>query len=161
MIVKTQAENIFDTEAKHIVFAINSEGYNDSGFAGVVAKRYWSELLYFGNNEIGSVYSKTVGDKTFHAIVCHSLKKGWKNQKEVIRECFDKIPSNGELVSSIAIGTGLIGQMSGADFRQILCGMYESKQNIILYADLSLSAIKDIYNEEIGFSKKKSDDLKN
>ena len=51
--------------------------------------------------------------------------------------------------------------MSGADFRQILCGMYESKQNIILYADLSLSAIKDIYNEEIGFSKKKSDDLKN
>ncbi len=115
MIIKSIPENIFDTDAKHIAFAINTEGYNDAGFAGQVSSKYWKELANCGNHELGTVLSKTVGDKTFHALVCHSLHDGWgENQSEIIKECFDNIPSNGEPIATIAIGTGLIGMLSGA-----------------------------------------------
>ena len=36
MVVSTENKDIFKTEAKHIAFAINKEGYNDAGFAGAV-----------------------------------------------------------------------------------------------------------------------------
>ena len=29
MVVKTVQDNIFNSEAKHIAFAVNTEGYND------------------------------------------------------------------------------------------------------------------------------------
>lgn len=93
--------------------------------------------------------SKKVGDKTFHALVCHSLNNGWgKNKPEVIRECFDKIPANGEPIATIAIGTGSIGMSDGVDFREVLCGMWDSKQQIILYVGYTLDAIINCYNEE-------------
>ena len=31
MVVKTVNDNVFNTEAKHIAFAINKEGYTDAG----------------------------------------------------------------------------------------------------------------------------------
>lgn len=37
MINKTGKGNIMDTDCKHIAFAVNTEGVNDSGFAGSVA----------------------------------------------------------------------------------------------------------------------------
>lgn len=149
MVVKAVNGNIFETEAKHIAFAVNTEGYNDSGFAGVVSSKYWPELADCGSHEIGTILSKKVGDKTFHALVCHSLKKDWgDNQREVIKECFDNIPVDGEEIATIAIGTGFIGMLSGADFRQIACGMHDSKQNIILHSSYTLDAVINCYNEE-------------
>ncbi len=149
MVVKTIQDNIFNSSAKHIAFAINAEGFNDSGFAGQVAATYWHELANCGKNEIGTVLSKTVGDKTFHALVCHSLHNGWgDNQAEVIKECFDKIPANGEPIATIAIGSGFIGKIAGASIRQIVCGMHESQQQIILYAGYTLEAVINCYNEE-------------
>ncbi len=149
MVVKTQPSDIFKSRAKHIAFAINKEGFNDSGFAGKVSEQYWPELAICGEHEIGTVLSKTVGSTTFHALVCHSLREGWgEDQAAVIQECFDNIPVDDEPIHTIAIGTGLIGIMSGADFRQIVCGMHESKQNIILHAGYSLEAVINCYNEE-------------
>lgn len=149
MVVRTVQDDIFNSEAKHIAFAVNVEGFNDSGFAGQVSSQYWNELANCGEHELGTVLSKTVGDKTFHALVCHSLHNGWgENQAEVIRECFDKIPANGEPIATIAIGTGFVGVMSGADFKQIVCGMHDSQQQIMLHAGLTLDAIIDCYNEE-------------
>lgn len=149
MIVKTSLNDVFESEAKHIAFAINTEGFNDSGFAGQVSSQYWNEIANCGENPLGTVLSKTVGNKTFHALVCHSLHANWgDNQAEIIKECFDKIPSNGELVATIAIGTGLVGRLSGADFKQIVCGMHDSKQQIILHAGYSLDTILECYNEE-------------
>ena len=157
MIVKTVRGDIFNTEAKHIAFAINTEGVNDAGFAGIVARKYWPELESCGKHELGTVLSKTVGDKTFHALVCHSLRSGWgDDQTEVIRQCFDSIPADGEQVASIAIGTGLIGVLSGADFKQILCGMHDSKQEIVLHGDYSLRDVIECYNEQKGNSKRKT-----
>ncbi|HIS90137.1 MAG TPA: hypothetical protein IAC20_00560 [Candidatus Faecisoma merdavium] len=149
MIIKTIQEDIFDSKSKHIAFAINTEGYNDSGFAGQVSHKYWNELAICGEHKIGTVLSKTVGEKTFHALVCHSLHDGWgKNQADVIKKCFDKIPANGEPIATIAIGTGFIGMISGANFRQIICGMHDSKQKIMLHAGYTLDAVIDCYNEE-------------
>ena len=97
MVVKTVQEDIFNTDCKHIAFAINTEGYNDAGFAGKVSREYWDELSDCGKHDLCTVISKKVGDKTFHALVCHSLENGWGNdQAEVIRCCFDNIPAKGE-----------------------------------------------------------------
>ena len=149
MVVKAVQEDIFNTDANHIAFAINTEGYNDAGFAGKISSKYWNELANCGEHELGSVLSKTVGNKTFHALVCHSLKNGWgENQADIIKECFDKIPSNGEEVATIAIGTGFIGMMTGADFRKIVCGMHDSKQKIVLHSCYTLEAIEECYKEE-------------
>ena len=66
MVVRTVQDNVFNSEAKHIAFAVNAEGFNDSGFAGQVSSEYWNELANCGEYELGTVLSKTVGDKTFH-----------------------------------------------------------------------------------------------
>ena len=162
MVIKTVQKDIFETEAKHIAFAINSEGYNDAGFAGQVSKKYWSELANCGEHKIGTVLTKKVGNKTYHAIVCHSLYNGWgENQAEVIKDCFNKIDTNGEPIATIAIGTGFVGAMSGANFREIVCGMHESNQKIILHAGYTLEAVINCYNEEKQKSKKKTLKQKN
>ena len=154
MVVKAVQDNIFNTDAKHIAFAINTEGYNDSGFAGKVSSKYWNELAVCGKHELGTVLSKTVGDKTYHALVCHSLNDGWgDNQAEVIKECFDKIPASGEPIATIAIGTGFVGLLTGANFKQIICGMHDSNQQIVLHSIYTLDEILNCYNEEKGNSK--------
>jgi hypothetical protein len=156
MIAKAIPEDIFNTDANHIAFAVNTEGYNDSGFAGKVSSKCWPELAICGEHTLGTVLSKKVGNKTFHALVCHSLHKGWgDDQAEIIKECFDKIPSNGEPVATIAIGTGFVGIMSGANFRQILCGMHDSDQEIILHANYKMEDIMRCYFEEKGNKRKK------
>ena len=143
MVVSTENKNIFETEAKHIAFAINKEGYNDAGFAGAVSAKFWPELANCGVHEIGTVLSKTVGDKTFHGLVCHSLYEGWgDSQAETIKNCFNSIPvSDDEPIATIAIGTGFVGQWSGAVFSQILIGMHDSDKNIILNADITLEEV--------------------
>lgn len=157
MVVKTVQDNIFNSEAKHIAFAVNAEGYNDSGFAGQVSRKYWNELANCGEHEIGTVLSKTIEDKTFHALVCHSLHGDWgENQAEIIKECFDKIPADGDPIATIAIGTGLIGKLSGANFRQIVCGMHDSTQQIMLYANCTLDDVINCYNEEKGNALKRA-----
>ena len=157
MVVKTIQDNIFNSEAKHIAFAVNTEGFNDSGFAGQVASTYWPELKNCGEYELGTVLSKTVGDKTFHALVCHSLHNGWgDNQAKIIKECFDLIPANGESIATVAIGTGYVGMLSGADFRQIICGMHDSHQQILLYGNYTLKEVISNYNEEKAKQKTKN-----
>ena len=155
MIVKTIQDNILRSNEKHIAFAINTEGYNNDGFAGQVAIKYWPELAKCGEHEIGTVISKTVGNKNFHALVCHSSKNGWGNeQSEVIKACFDKIPANGEPISTIAIGTGYNDIISGADFKQIVYGMETATNNIILYAGYTLDDIESICQENNQENKK-------
>ena len=146
MIIKTINEDIFKSNPKHIAFSINTEGYNVGGFAGDVVEKGWKELENFGKHRRGSVFSKKIGDITYHALVCHSLHNGWGNsQVETIKRCFNKIDANGEVINSIAIGTGLVGKMSGADYQQIICGMQESKQKIILHSSKTMDEIDAIY----------------
>lgn len=132
MIIKRRDGDILKGNEKRIAFAVNTEGANDAGFAGMISARFWPELADIGETELGTVLSKKVGNIEFFALCCHSLKDGWNNQKEVIKKCFDAIPGD-EPVASIAIGTGLIGRLSGANFKLIYEGMEASKKKIILY----------------------------
>lgn len=160
MIIKTNPNDIFKTEQQHIAFAINQEGYNDAGFAGIVSEKYWNELANCGYHDLGTVLTKKVGNKTFHALVCHSLKGKWgDNQNEIIKECFDKIESNGMPISSIAIGTGLIGMLSGANFKEIMYGMHKSNNKIVLHVDNTLEEVLDIC-KQLEQEKEKTKEMK-
>lgn len=134
MIIKNkQGNDILRNGETRIAFAVNTEGYNDAGFAGMISSKYWKELANCGKCELGTVLTKCVDGITFYALVCHSLEKdGWRNQTEIIRKCFDSIETD-EPIASISIGTGLIGVLSDADFKQIKKGMELSKKKIILY----------------------------
>lgn len=125
-------KNILTNGETRIAFAVNTEGFNDAGFAGVVSQNFWPELANTGPQQLGTVLIKECNGVTFYGLVCHSLEHGWKDQTDTIKKCFDKIETD-EPVASIAIGTGLIGVLSGADFTQIKAGMESSKTKIILY----------------------------
>lgn len=132
MIIKTEKGDILKENEKRIAFAVNTEGTNDAGFAGIISYLFWPELAYIGETKLGTVLTKKVDDIELFALCCHSLKNGWNDQEEVIKECFDAIPGE-EPVASIAIGTGLVGIISGAKFASIKEGMEASKKEIILY----------------------------
>ena len=132
MIIQKEKGDILKGNENRIAFAVNVEGVNDAGFAGMISKRFWPKLANIGETKLGTVLTKKVDGIEFFALCCHSLENGWDNQKEVIRECFDAIPGD-EPVASISIGTGLIGILSGANFDLIKAGMEASKTEIILY----------------------------
>jgi len=135
MIIRKERGNIFGTNCKHIIFAVNTEGINDAGFAGQVSGNYWPALAHIGPKPLGTVLSiKEEGGKTFHAIVCHSLRKGWQKAPKMVEECLNNfdVPDD-EPIASVQIGGGLIGQMSGADFPAIIQAMERSKKSIVLY----------------------------
>lgn len=128
-----QGNDILKGGETQIAFAVNTEGCNDSGFAGLISRKYWPELANIGECKLGTVLTKTTSDGiTLYALVCHSLNKGWPNQTETIKKCFDSIDCN-EPIACISIGTGLIGALSGANFAKIKKGMELSKNQIILY----------------------------
>lgn len=135
MIIREEKGNIFETNCKHIMFAVNTEGANTSGFAGQVSTSFWAELAYIGPKPLGTVLSfNKDGSRTFHAIVCHSLRKGWKEAPSVLRGCLDALNvPNDEPIASVQIGRGPIGRMSGADFFAIIQAMDDSNKSIVLY----------------------------
>ena len=132
MIIERRTGNIFSGNHKHIVFAVNSEGINDAGFAGMISRKLWPELAHIGPCKIGTCLTKEHDGVFYHALVCHSLDDGWGDSREIIKSCFDAIETEDE-VASIAIGSGLIGIISGSDFSKIVAGMEASSKKIILY----------------------------
>lgn len=149
MLKKVILKDIFEAEEKHIAFSINTEGYNDECFAADVAKRYWPEIEKSGKNKLGEVIPKKVGDKTFYAIVCYSLQDGWDSKtSKIIKECFDKIETNGEPIATIPIGTAYPDRLTHANFREILQGMQESKQDIVMYSNRNIYELQYLIEPE-------------
>lgn len=136
MIVKQIRGDIIKSEHKHIVFAVNTEGYNDAGFAGLIARRFWPDLVITGEQKLGTVLKKKSGEKTFHAIVCHSLKAdGWKDSPRIIEEALNAldIPKDEE-IGAVAIGNGPVGLMMGADGDANLKAMEKSTRKVVVYS---------------------------
>mgnify|MGYP000884491315 CR=1 FL=1 len=134
MIKKCIKGDVFETTLTHIAFAVNTEGYNDSGFAGKVS-RIWPELANTGPKNLGDTMSKTIGGKTYHALVCHSLKiGGWSNTPKIVQECLNKldVPET-EPIATVLMGSGYVGRMSGADVEAIKKGMAHSNKTVVIY----------------------------
>jgi hypothetical protein len=135
MIVDTVRGDIFRTSLKHIAFAVNAEGFNDAGFAGAVSSRFWPELANTGGKALGEVLSHQAGGKTFHAMVCHELQgKGWSRTPTLVEECLNSLGvSEEEPIAVVLMGSGMIGQMGGADVLSILGGLARSRKRVAVY----------------------------
>lgn len=133
IIANKQGHDILRTGETRIAFAVNTEGENDSGFAGMISRNFWPELANIGSCKLGTTLSKTFLGITFYALVCYSLYEGWQNQTKVVQKCFDAIECSDIPVATVSFGTGFIASISGADFEQIKEGMKKSKTKIILY----------------------------
>lgn len=75
--------DIFAASQKHIAFAVNTDGYNDAGFAGQVSSRMWPKLANTGGNKLGDVLTHKHDGKTYYALVCHSLDRGGGTRRRV------------------------------------------------------------------------------
>ena len=134
MIVNTTYGDVFKTSNKHIAFAVNTEGFNDAGFAGSVS-RYWPKLANTGPKKLGDVISKKGTNKIFHALVCHSLgNDGWEKTAETVTKCLDSLDvPNDETIAIVLMGAGMFGQLGGANVFSILGGMARSKKRVAVY----------------------------
>jgi len=136
MIVDSVVRDIFEAPEAHIAFAVNTEGINDSGFAGLVARRHWPELAYVGPMGLGETITKVGDGKTFHALVCHSLGPGgWGGACQRITECLDAldIPED-ETVAIVQVGGGPVGKAMGANVGAIREGMERSVRRVVVYS---------------------------
>lgn len=133
MILRRKHGSIICGTEKRIAFAINSEGNNDFvPSCTAIAREFWPELLLMSNIKIGTVLSKEVDGITYFALCCYSLERGWENQQEIIKKCFDSIPGS-DPIASVDIGSGWLEKSSGANIYQIRAGMQASTAEIILY----------------------------
>lgn len=133
MIVKKVKGDIFNTDLKNIAFAVNTDGHNDSGFAGQVSSRHWPELENTGGNSLGEVLHHKSGGKTFHALVCHELGgTGWTQTPQLVEQCLNLIEGNEE-IAVVLMGSGDIGQQDGADVEAILGAIERSQKNTHVY----------------------------
>lgn len=132
MITKQIRGNIFETKDIHIIFALNTEGHNDGGFAGQVAQSFFPEIENTGGNKLGEVLKKTVKGKTFYGIVCHSLLNGWGNSDQIILKALNDMHFS-ESASIVSIGGGMIGTMSGSPIKKIQSALEECNKNLTVY----------------------------
>lgn len=136
MIVDTVRGDVFKSPHKYIAFAVNTEGYNDAGFAGAVSSRYWPELANTGKKQLGDVLRNTADKKTFYAVVCHSLeaKDGWHYAATIVEKCLNKVEvPDSETIAVVLMGSGMVGQLGGADIFAILGGIARSKKRVAVY----------------------------
>lgn len=131
IIENKKRDDILEGESR-IAFAVNTEGWNVTGFAEKISKKYWPELANMEKCELGTVLTKTIDNKTFYALVCYSLEKGWDDQTEIIKKCFDSIETN-ESIASAYIGKDFLCKLSGSNLRQIKEGIELSEKKIIFY----------------------------
>lgn len=134
MIIDTRRGDIFESPFTHIIFAVNTEGINDAGFAGQVACRTWPELANIGACPLGSQMDHKDGDgRVFHALCVHSLKaNGWIQAPQAITKALDAcdLPEQSAMVLA---GSGAVGQIQGADVYAILGGIARSRHKIVIY----------------------------
>lgn len=133
MVIDEVVGDIFATKDHHIVFATNTEGYNDSGFAGAVARSYFPEISNTGGNKLGEVLTKNVDGKTFYGIVCHSLIDGWDNADEIILKALNEMDFQ-DNASIVAIGKGFVGMVSGAPVRKIYSAFKQCNKKLTIYS---------------------------
>lgn len=118
-----------------IVFAINTEGANDAGFAGLVSHRFWPDLAQIGPCDIGSVVAKEAVGHRFYGVVCHTLHDGsWK--LDTITRALDQIADQLGVDNPVAViwmGHGLVGRLTGVDPEATKAAIHSSRLPTHLY----------------------------
>lgn len=132
-IESTVQDDVFESELP-VVFALNTEGYYDSGFAGYVCKR-WPELKDAGPQQMGAILSRNEeGEVPLHGVVCHSLSRGGGWDMEAITKALDTLADQGMTKAAVVwMGTGLIGVLMGVDPETTKAAIHASKLPTVLY----------------------------
>lgn len=132
--------DVFAADERLIVFAINTEGHNDAGFAGLVSTRYWPRLANTGPQELGSVLTQHLvmasgAPLNLAAIVCHSLgDAGWATAPEHIEAGLNQLEIAPDMTAAVVLmGSGMIGQMQGADVFANLGAIARAKRPCRIY----------------------------
>lgn len=133
MIIGKKIGDIFTTDDKHVIFALNTEGYNDCGFAWQVVLRGFQEIANTGGNELGEVLEKEINGITYHGVVCHSLHNGWGGSPEIILKAINNMKFDGK-ASIVAIGAGFVGMMQGAPVQEISKALEESNKQLTVWS---------------------------
>jgi len=136
MITTIEHKSIFKTKLKHIAFAINAEGMNDSGFVASIAEKYFLSLRYNRIRKLGDVVTFKTKTKTFHGLVCHRLSRnGWKNSPKYIEQGLNKIQTlHNEQIAIVVLGGGEVGKKMGANVARNLQATHRAKKNCVLYS---------------------------
>jgi len=143
MIIDIRQEDIISSCWRYIAFAVNCEGFNDSGFAGMIARRYWPELANTKPQKLGTILSKEIdeigadigGGRIFFALVCHSLRPdGWKDTPRYVQTCLDQLASDKSEIAIVMIGGGPVGRLMGANVMEIMAGMARSFTPVRVYS---------------------------
>lgn len=130
--------SILESGEKHIAFPVTTEGYNYSGVAGEISRKYWHELKEIGDTKAegfkaGTVLQKEVEGVTYYALVCYSIKKGWVNSADTICKCFNSIGTTEPIAADFGVATDFAGKFLKANLKEINKGMENSDKRIILY----------------------------
>lgn len=134
MITKYTQGNILNSNHKTIILGTNTEGYNDAGLAGLIAKTYWPELDDHKQRPLGEIRTHITQDRTYHAIVCHNWEPdGWKYAPQILLETLDQIAqTNTEEMGSILIGSGL-GLLQGVPLAGIQQALDMTKAKLEIF----------------------------
>jgi hypothetical protein len=137
MIVERIRGNVFETICRHILFGVNTEGVNDTGFAGQVSRRVGKRLADTGGNSLGEVLKFQAGGKVYHAVVCHSLspRPGWTMTSQIIEKALNDLQvDDDEPIAAVLMGGGIIGQVTGADIDSHLAAIERSSKAVYVYS---------------------------
>lgn len=137
MIIDKVKGNVFATAHRHIVFGVNTEGFNDVGFAGQVARKVNRELANTGGNFLGEVLTFEGEGRIYHAIVCHSLQAepGWTRTSKIIEVALNELAIGAEEpVAVVLMGGGMIGQMMGANVESHLGAMERCNKSVYVFS---------------------------
>ncbi len=135
VIIDTVRGDIFRSGVRHCIFAINAEGHNDEGFAGLVSRRFWPELAHTGGNTLGDVLKLKTANITLYAVVCHKQELGgWSQTPKFVEMAVNKlsIPAD-EAIGVVLMGGGPVGQSSGADTFAILGALARTNKRLVVY----------------------------
>lgn len=136
MITAIKHKNILKTTQKHIAFAINAEGINDSGFVSSIAEKHCPSLRYTGIRKLGDVVTFKTKTRAFHGLVCHRLSRhGWKHSPKYIEQGLNKIhilPN--EQIAIVVLGGGDVGKKMGANVERNVQAIHRAKKNCVLYS---------------------------
>ncbi len=136
MIKRVIKGNVFTTHLSDIAFAINTDGYNDHGFASQILMRYTGKFAITGEQPLGTLISAHGRGKNFHGLVCHTLVPGgWKKAPQAITEALNKIPvPDDKEIAVVLMGTGIVGTESGANAEANVKAIHASKKQCVVYS---------------------------
>lgn len=135
MIVDLKRGNVLTESDLPVAFCVNTQGFNDAGFAGQVSRNLWPELALIGPTELGRLLMHRADDgRKFYAMCVHSLEVVgepgplWEEAPRLIFDLVQEIKGLGYHADSamwgfdpgyrLAVplpGAGMAGRLSGAD----------------------------------------------